>query len=140
MRWNGNTDSKKIYHLGFSIMYNHLKESDKDMQLNSFFSEMPQSMGDNCKIATDGFFSKKNNKYRIPIIGGKSIPTTFLQCTASGKTNITRDCYGIISKKEGTVRLQMNICSPTSGCNGAQVIHIQVPSQFEKTFVDSYGN
>ena len=140
MRWNGNSDSKKAYHLGFSIMYNHIKESDGSMKLNDFFSDMPQEMGKNCEITTPGYFTRGKEIYKIPVIGGKSIQTTFFESTASGKTSLTRDCYGIVSKREGTVRLQMNIYSPQSGCNGAPVIHIQVPSVNEKTFIRSYGN
>ena len=140
MRWSGNSDSQKSYHLGFAIMYNHLKESDGIMQLNEFFYGMPQEMGDNCKIATPSYFSRERGQYYIPILGGKSIPTSFLQCTASGKANLTKDCYGIQSKKEGTVRLQMNVLSQKSGCNGLQVIHIQIPSKYEKEFRISYGD
>ena len=140
MRWSGNSDSQKSYHLGFAIMYNHLKESDGIMQLNEFFYGMPQEMGDNCKIATPSYFSRERGQYYIPILGGKSIPTSFLQCTASGKANLTKDCYGIQSKKEGTVRLQMNVFSQKSGCNGLQVIHIQIPSKYEKEFRISYGD
>lgn len=36
----------------------------------------------------------------MPILGGKSIPASFLQCTASGKANLTKDCMGYSQKKK----------------------------------------
>ncbi len=140
LQWIGNSKPKKVYHLGFSIIYNNLKGTDGNLVLNDFFSGMPQAMGDNCKIVTSGSMSRKNEQLYIPVIGGKSIPSSYINCSASGKTKLIRDCYGIISKKEGTVRLQMNIYGPKTGCNGVQVIHIQVPSDYKEIFMTSYGN
>ena len=140
LRWKGNSNAKKAYHLGFSIMYNHVKKSDEEMRLNDFFSDMPQEMGENCKITPPSYFSKKNCEFQIPVIGGKSINATYFESSAAGKSSLVRDCYGIISKKEGTVRLQMNIFGPRSGCNGAPVIHIQVSANHEQIFRKSYGN
>jgi hypothetical protein len=140
MKWSNNNDSKRLYHIGFSIMYNHIKESNKIFQLNQCFSGMPQSMGDNCKITSSSFFSTRTESFFIPVIGGMSIPVTFAQCTASGESHLIRDCYGIMSKKEGTVQFRMNVCGPNSGCNGLQVILIQTHSIYENQLVQSYGD
>lgn len=97
-------------------------------------------MGANCGVRFKGSISSGMNNFALPVLGGKSIPTTFVDCTASGSQALIRDCYGIQEKKIGTVRLQLNVYSETSGCNGLQVVHIQVPLKYSTQFVDSYGN
>ena len=140
LRWATNTDQRKIYHLGFAIIYNHTRNNDLSFKLNDFFSEIPQSMGANCGVQYKGSMSGGMSNYTIPVLGGESIPTTYVDCTASGSQILIRDCYGIQEKKTGTVRLQLNVYSEKSGCNGLQVVHIQIQQKYSTQFTESYGN
>ena len=140
LNWTSNPDDKKVYQLGFAIMYNHRKCNDETFKLNDFFADIPQSMGSNCGAHSKGYLSSKKSNFTIPILGGESIPATFVDCTATGSQALVRDCYGIREMKAGSVRIQLNVYGEKSGCNGLPVIHIQVPQKFSTIFVDSYGN
>ena len=50
LRVNGSSDSRFLYHLGFSLMYNREKQECGSMKLNDFFSgiELPKDTQDYC--------------------------------------------------------------------------------------------
>lgn len=137
----GNSSNKRfLYHLGFSIMYNHEKQGDRSMRLNEFFSGLPQDVGANCQTGTPGFFSRKTNKkYSVPVKGGESIPVTYFNFSCPGNALITRDYEGIQERKTGTVNFKMNF---TDGAitNGVPAIIIQVPIENRNQLEASYGN
>ena len=149
LRTKNVSNSKFLYHLGFSIMYNHEKMNDNLMKLNDFFSGLPQEVGANCQKGTrkylsdivQSIFGGQNETFSVPIKGGKSIPVTFFDFSATGNWDLIRDCYGIQSKKEGTVNFLMRCYKPGTGCNnGAPAVIIQVPQKFEDIFTESYGS
>ena len=137
----GNSSNKRfLYHLGFSIMYNHEKQGDRSMRLNEFFSGLPQDVGANCQTGTPGFFSRKTNKkYSVPVKGGESIPVTYFNFSCPGNALITRDYEGIQERKTGTVNFKMNF---TDGAitNGVPAVIIQVPIENRNQLEASYGN
>ena len=114
LRVNGSSDSRFLYHLGFSLMYNREKQECGSMKLNDFFSGMPQELGSNSHWGTP--------KY----------------ATISGKSSLIRDCFGIQEKKSGCLNLRMNRYGPNTGCNGAAAIIIQVSNQYKVVFEESY--
>ena len=146
LRVKGCSDSKFLYHLGFSIMYNREKQGCGSMKLNDFFSGMPQELGANSHWGTPKFLDefgraimgKRGETFSIPVKGGKDIPVTYFDVTVSGRSSLIRDCYGIQEKKAGYLNLRMNRQGPNMGCNGAQAIIIQVLDKYKDDFVESY--
>ena len=146
LRVKGSSDSRFLYHLGFSLMYNREKQKCRNIKLNDFFSGMPQELGNNSHWGTPKFLDdfnralmgRKNETFSIPVKGGKEIPVTFFDATVSGKSVLIRDCYGIQEKKTGYLNFRMNRYGPKTGCNGAQAIIIQVQNKYEDAFVESY--
>ncbi len=142
----GNSDSRFLYHLGFALMYNREKQGCNIMKLNDFFSGMPQELGANSHWGTPGFLDDigraimggKTETFTIPTKGGVDIPVTYFDATISGKSSLTRDCYGIQEKKTGYLNLRMNYYGAKSGCNGAPAIIIQVPIEHKDAFENSY--
>ena len=136
LRWNAKydkseeTDKNRVYHLGFALMYNHVNNSDGIFTLNTFFAGMPQRTGEGCTIPSQSMFGRylsgDNRKFTIPVLGGTSIPVTYIDCRAAGKNQLTIHCYGIESKKEGYLNLRINNYGPRSGCNGIQMIFVIV--------------
>ena len=140
LRAGENSTERLLYHLGFSIMYNHEKQGDRSMRLNEFFSGLPQDVGANCQTGTPGFFSRKTNKnYSVPVKGGTSIPVTYFNFSCPGNALITRDFEGITERRPGTVNLKMNF-TDGSITNGIPAIIIQVPKENKTIFEASYGN
>ena len=146
LRVNGNSDSKFLYHLGFSLMYNREKQNCSSFCLNDFFSGMPQELGANSHWGTPKYLddigratmSGVAETFSIPVKGGGEIPVTFFDVSISGKTNLTRDCYGIQEKREGYLNLRLNRYGPKTGCNGAPAIIIQVSNKYNDVFKGSY--
>ena len=146
LRVKGNTDSRFLYHLGFSLMYNREKQECGSMKLNDFFSGMPQELGANSHWGSPKFLDdigraimgNTDETFSIPVKGGKEIPVTYFDVTISGRSSLIRDCSGIQEKKEGYLNLRMNRYGPKTGCNGAAAIIIQVPNKHEDAFVKSY--
>jgi len=140
LRAENSSDKRFLYHLGFSIMYNHEKQGDRCMRLNEFFSGLPQDVGANCQTGTPGFFSRKSNKnYFIPVKGGVSIPVTYFNFSCPGNALIIRDAAGIQERRQGTVNLKMNFTDGSIG-NGVPAIIIQVPIENRIQLESSYGN
>ena len=146
LRVNGSSDSRFLYHLGFSLMYNREKQECGSMKLNDFFSGMPQELGDNSHWGTPKYFDdienaimgRRTESFSIPIKGGGDIPVTCFDATISGKSSLIRDCFGIQEKKAGYLNLRMNRYGPNTGCNGAAAIIIQVSNQYKDVFEKSY--
>ena len=147
LRVNGSSDSRFLYHLGFSLMYNREKQECGSMKLNDFFSGMPQKLGANSHWGTPKYFDdlanaimgRRMESFSIPIKGGSDIPVTYFDATISGKSGLIRDCSGIQEKKSGYLNLRMNRYGPNTGCNGAPAIIIQVPNQYKDVFEKSYN-
>ena len=143
---NGSSDSKFLYHLGFALMYNREKQECGSIELNDFFSEMPQELGANSHWGTPKYLDDVGNAiiggkteiFYIPVKGGGDIPVSFFDATISGRSRIIRDCYGIQEKKSGYLNLRMNRYGTNTGCNGAQAILIQVSKKYENVFKKSY--
>ena len=130
------TDQRKVYHIGFAMLYDNQKNSTGGcgFKLNDYTTGMPQSIGDNSTIDLEGNFY-------IPIVGGAKIPITFFQSTAAGGTYLCSS--GRANEHPNGTTFSYNIHHPNSNTPAsqhtqAQALMLSVANGYEKLFESNY--